>query len=66
MRLFYAIKFNENVKSALAENLTVAKHSDSTIDSFVWAEMTRFFNGETSAEQSAKNLQSRLSTYLKE
>jgi multiple sugar transport system substrate-binding protein len=55
------VLFNE-----LAEGLTVVRNSDAFINRFVWEEMTRYFNGEASAEESAKNLQSRLNTYLKE
>lgn len=53
--------FNE-----LAERLTVVEYSDSFVTQFVRDELTRYFEGEVSAEQAAKNLQSRLNTYLKE
>ena len=54
-------KFNQ-----LAKNLTAVSHSDWFINSFVRDEMTRFFSGEITAEQTAANLQSRLHTYLNE
>ena len=54
-------KFNE-----LAERMSVVEFSDVFIRDFVIAEMKRFFTGEVSAEEAARNLQSRLNTYLKE
>ena len=50
----------------LAGRLTVAGTSDPFIGDFVRTEMTRFFNGEVSAQQAASNLQARLTTYLNE
>ena len=54
-------KFDE-----LAERMSVVEFSDVFIRDFVMSEMRRFFLGEVSAEQAAKNLQSKLNTYLKE
>jgi multiple sugar transport system substrate-binding protein len=54
-------KFNEH-----SERLGVVQYSDHFILDFVSSEMRRYFVGEESAEQAAKNLQSRLNTYLKE
>ena len=56
-------KFNE-----LAERLSAYERAfgDDFIRDFVMSEMRRFFQGEVSAEQAAKNLQSKLNTYLKE
>jgi predicted DNA-binding protein (UPF0278 family) len=54
-------KFNE-----LAERLSVVGNSDSFITGFVREEMTRFFNGEITAQQAARNLQTRLNMYLRE
>lgn len=55
------VKFNE-----LAGQLALVSYTDQFILNFVLEEMNRFFQGEESAEQAAKNLQSRLNTYLKE
>lgn len=57
---------NIAVFNKFAESLKVVKHSDSFINDFVRTELTRFFDGEVSAEQAARNLQSRLTTYLNE
>ena len=62
----FNLERNITIFNALADNLAVVKHSDSFINDFVWTEMTRYFNGEVSAEQAARNLQSRLNTYLNE
>ncbi|MCL2060643.1 MAG: ABC transporter substrate-binding protein [Oscillospiraceae bacterium] len=58
-----ATKFDE-----LAERLSSYElaYADVFIRDFVMAEMRRFFQGEVSAEQAAKSLQSRLNTYLNE
>jgi len=57
---------NITIFNELAQGLTVVKHSDHFINDFVVAELMRYFQGEVSAEQAAKSLQSRLNTYLKE
>jgi len=54
-------KFNK-----LTERLSLVQNTDRFISDFVTAEMERYFQGEESAEQAAKNLQSRLNTYLTE
>ena len=56
-------KFDE-----LVERLSTCElaFSDVFIRDFAMAEMGRFFRGEASAEQAAKNLQAKLNTYLKE
>ncbi len=54
-------KFN-----GFAGYLSVVEYSDDFIRDFVLTEMTRYFQGEESADQAAKNLQSKLNTYLKE
>jgi ABC-type glycerol-3-phosphate transport system substrate-binding protein len=52
--------------NGLTERLAVVNNSDYFINSFVREELNRYFDGEVSAEQAARNLQSRLNTYLKE
>ena len=52
--------------NSLADRLTIAGTSDPFIGDFVRTEMTRFFDGEVTAEQAAVNLQARLTTYLNE
>ncbi|MDR3239534.1 MAG: extracellular solute-binding protein [Clostridiales bacterium] len=54
-------KFNE-----FARQLGILEYADHVILDFVNTEMNRYFQGEESAEQAAKNLQSRLNTYLTE
>jgi len=62
------VEFETNlaVFNSLADRLTVAGTSDPFIGDFVRTEMTRFFEGEVTAEQAAINLQARLTTYLNE
>jgi multiple sugar transport system substrate-binding protein len=62
----FDLEHNISIFNELAERAAVAKHSDAFINDFVWTEMTRFFTGEVNAEQAARNLQSRLNTYLNE
>jgi multiple sugar transport system substrate-binding protein len=62
----FDLEKNISLFNGLAERLTVVQYSDSFVNQFVWDELTRYFDGEVSAEQAAKNLQSRLNTYLKE
>ncbi|MDR1664540.1 MAG: extracellular solute-binding protein [Clostridiales bacterium] len=50
----------------LANRLTHTDYNDRQIQYFVRAEMERYFGGETSAEQAAQNLQSKLTLYLQE
>ena len=50
----------------LIERLSVPEGNDWFIRDFVTTEMERYFQGALTAEQSAKNLQSRLNTYLQE
>ncbi|MCL2576433.1 MAG: ABC transporter substrate-binding protein [Defluviitaleaceae bacterium] len=57
---------NLTVFNSLADRLTIAETSDPFIGDFVRTEMTRFFDGEVTAEQAARNLQARLTTYLNE
>ncbi|MCL2356020.1 MAG: ABC transporter substrate-binding protein [Defluviitaleaceae bacterium] len=57
---------NLAVFNSLADRLSVAGTSDPFIGDFVRDEMTRFFDGEVTAEQAAQNLQARLTTYLNE
>ena len=57
---------NLAVFDSLADRLTIAGTSDPFIGDFVRTEMTRFFDGEVTAEQAAINLQARLTTYLNE
>jgi len=52
--------------SELASRVTVAERIDQFIHHFVLEEMQRYFEGEESAEQAARNLQARLNMYLKE
>ena len=56
-------KFDALVERLASYELNFA---DVYIRDFVMSEMRRFFRGEASAEQAAKNLQSKLNTYLKE
>jgi multiple sugar transport system substrate-binding protein len=57
---------NLAVFNSLADSLTIAGTSDPFIGDFVRTEMTRFFDGEVTAAQAARNLQARLTTYLNE
>jgi len=50
----------------LVERLSIVESADHFIRDFVTTEMGRYFQGEQSAEQAARNLQSRLNTYLQE
>ncbi len=50
----------------LAKVSTMLDYFDRNIRNFVMAEMTHYFAGEESAEQSAKNLETKINTYLKE
>jgi multiple sugar transport system substrate-binding protein len=58
----------ENIKAfnKLTERLAVIESSDSFINGFVYEDIERFFQGNQNAEQTAKNIQSRLNTYLNE
>jgi multiple sugar transport system substrate-binding protein len=62
----FDLERNIAIFNELAGQTAVARHSDAFISDFVWSEMTRFFTGEVSSEQAARNLQSRLNTYLNE
>ena len=62
----FNLENNIAIFNELAKRLTVVEYSDFYLTHFVYDEITRYFNGEVSAEQAAKNLQSRLNTYLKE
>jgi multiple sugar transport system substrate-binding protein len=62
----FNLERNITIFNQLAGRTAVVRNSDAFINRFVWDEMTRYFDGEASAEQTAKNLQSRLNTYLKE
>jgi multiple sugar transport system substrate-binding protein len=50
----------------LTERLGVVANSDMIIYEFTATEIERYLNGDQTAEQAAKNLQSRLTTYLQE
>ena len=50
----------------LAQSTTTLDFTDEFIRNFVTDEMTKYFAGEESAEQAAKNLQAKVNTYLKE
>ena len=52
--------------NGLADRLTIVKNSDHFINDFIRTEIMRYFDGEVSAQQAARNLQSRLNTYLNE
>ena len=57
---------NHAAFDAIVARLTIAGTSDPFIGNFVREELTRFFNGEVTAEQASSNLQARLTTYLNE
>ena len=57
---------NSAIFDELAGKLTLIEYSDNFIREFASEEMARFFQGEISAEDAAKNLQFRLDTYLNE
>jgi len=63
---YFNLSTNIAVFNRLADRLTIAPTSDPFINEFVRNEMTRFFDGEVTAEQAARNLQARLTTYLNE
>ena len=63
---YFCIYTNIAVFNRLAGRLTMAPTSDPFIIDFVRSEMTRFFDGEVTAQQAASNLQARLTTYLNE
>ena len=62
----FDIENNIEKLNELARQLAFVSYTDQFILNFVVEEMNRYFQGEESAEQAAKNLQSRLNTYLKE
>jgi len=62
----FDLENNITAFNRLAENLSVSNTSDPFITGFVMDEMTRFFDGEVTAQQAATNLQGRLTTYLNE
>jgi multiple sugar transport system substrate-binding protein len=62
----FDLEKNIGLFNGLADYMKVTHYSDSFVSGFVWEELERYFNGETTSEEAAKNLQSRLNTYLKE
>ncbi|MCL1788386.1 MAG: extracellular solute-binding protein, partial [Defluviitaleaceae bacterium] len=58
--------YNLDVFNRLADMVTSPGVQDPTISEFVRDEMTRFFDGEVTAQQAAANLQARITTYLNE
>jgi ABC-type glycerol-3-phosphate transport system substrate-binding protein len=52
--------------NALAEQASLVESSDFFIRDFLTADISRYFRGEQTAEQTARNLQTRLNTYLQE
>ena len=63
---YFSLDTNIAVFNRLAGRLTMAPTSDPFIIEFVRNEMDRFFNGEVTAHEAARNLQARLTTYLNE
>lgn len=63
---YAALERNIAAFNALAGKLSLVENADYFIRDFVTAEMERYFQGRQDAAQTAKNLQSRLNTYLKE
>ena len=59
---------DSNIKehNRLAQNATTLDFSDELIRNFMTDELIKYFAGEESAEQAAKNLQAKINTYLKE
>jgi multiple sugar transport system substrate-binding protein len=64
----YGFDLENNIRlfNELVEQINVVETSDTFIIRFVREELGRFFSGEVSAEQAARNLQSRLNMYLRE
>jgi len=62
----FDLEENIRIFNAMASQATVFGTSDPFINDFVSTEMTRFFDGELTAQQAASNLQARLTTYLNE
>ena len=64
----YGFDLENNIRlfNELVQYLSVVNNSDSFITGFVREEVARFFWGEVTAEQAARNLQSRLTMYLRE
>jgi hypothetical protein len=64
----YGFDLENNIRlfNELVEQINVVETSDTFIIGFVRHELGRFFNGEVSAEEAARNLQSRLNMYLRE
>jgi multiple sugar transport system substrate-binding protein len=62
----FDLENNVRLFNELAEHLGIVTYSDHFVNTFVRNEIKRYFDGEVSAEQAARNLQSRLNTYLQE
>jgi multiple sugar transport system substrate-binding protein len=62
----FNLENNIAIFNELAKRLTVVEYSDFSLNNFIYDEMVRYYNGEVSAQQAAKNLQSRVNTYLNE
>jgi multiple sugar transport system substrate-binding protein len=62
----FDISKNIELFDAMAANLNSVGCGDRLISEFLWNELSRFLNDSQTAEQTAENLQSRLTMYLNE
>jgi multiple sugar transport system substrate-binding protein len=62
------IDFETNIKryNEMVSQLAVASYSDTNVNNFVFDAFTRFFDGEMTAEEVAKDLQAKLTIYFNE
>jgi multiple sugar transport system substrate-binding protein len=62
----FDIEANIVLYNSMADNLGAVRYSDWFVRNFMIEEMSRYFEGQVTAEQAAASLQATINTYLKE